>query len=135
MWLMGFLNPSKFEQSCECTFLKFFTYMNTKWILKNNFIIGLQCYELSRTANPVSNGRICLATQLLTLKTNNKIIFWFSFCVCMGKDFQKSALSTFFKFYRARAAYQPHVLHCLEFLIKVGNQLTQNILRCLKTSE
>ena len=30
MWLVGCPNPSKIEQSWECTFLKLSTHMNTK---------------------------------------------------------------------------------------------------------
>ena len=50
MWLMGCPNPSKFEQSWECTFLKVFTHMNTKWILKTIFTTGLQNWLLGSTA-------------------------------------------------------------------------------------
>ena len=51
MWLMGYPNPSKFEQSLECTFLKVFIHINTKWAQKIIFIIGLQSLQLNSSAN------------------------------------------------------------------------------------
>ena len=58
MWLVGCSNPSKIEQSWECTFLKLSTHVNTKWASKIIFTIGLQNYQLSSTANPALMGQI-----------------------------------------------------------------------------
>ena len=58
MWLEGCPNPYKMEQSWECTFLKLFTHMNTKSASKKDFIIGLQNYQLARTANPALMDRM-----------------------------------------------------------------------------
>ena len=51
MWLEGCPNPSKMEQSWECTFLRLFTHTNTKLASKTNSIIGLQRYQQASTAN------------------------------------------------------------------------------------
>ena len=104
MWLMDYCNPSKFEQSWECTFLNGFTHMSTKWTLKTIIIIGLQSWQLGSTANPASNGQIGHAIQLQTLKINDENCFSYSFWVHMGKAFEKSSLPTLFKFARVRAA-------------------------------
>ena len=93
---MGCPNPSKMEQSWKCTFLKLFTHTNTKLASKTNSIIGLQ---QAGTANTAHQGCIGRAHLLVVLKSND-----------MGKEFQKSALSTLFYFVRVRAAFQLHVL-------------------------
>ena len=54
-------------------------------------------------------GRIGSACLLVSLKSNDRICFWCQFCICMGKESQKSALPTLFHFARVRAALQPHV--------------------------
>ena len=73
---------------------------------------GMIC--LSQAAQPpVLNGRIGRATQLVTMKANDENYFLCSFCVCMGKDFQKSALSTFLYFVRVRAEHQLHMRLCI----------------------
>ena len=59
MWLEGCPNPNKMEQSWECTFLKLFKHMKTKWASKKDFIIGLQNYQLIvYTANQALMNRI-----------------------------------------------------------------------------
>ena len=58
MWLVGCPNPNKVEQSWECTFLKLFTHMMTKWAPNKVFIIGLQNYQLACMANPTLMGQI-----------------------------------------------------------------------------
>ena len=110
MWLLGWPNPYKMEQSWECTFLRLFTHTNTNLASKNNFIIGLKNYQLSGTANPAFIGRIGSACLLLSLKSNDENFFGCQFCICMVKESQKSALPTLFHFVRVRAAFQPHVM-------------------------
>ena len=56
MWLEGCPNPYKMEKGWECTFLKLFTHMNTKWASKKDFIIGLQNYKLACMDNPAHQG-------------------------------------------------------------------------------
>ena len=99
------------EQSWECTFLKVFTHMNTKWASKKDFIIGLQNYKLACMADPANQGWIGRKLYLVVLKSNDEIFFWCSLCIYMGKEFQKSALPTLFHFVWVSAALQPHVFH------------------------
>ena len=66
-------------------------------------------------ADLAHQGRIGCACQLVVLKPNDEIFFWFSFCLHMFKEFRKSALPTLFHFVRVRAAFRPYVW---KFLIK-----------------
>ena len=58
MWLVGYSNPSKMEQSWEYTFLRLFTHINTKSASKKDFIIGPQNYLLACMANQALMGLI-----------------------------------------------------------------------------
>ena len=109
MWLLGCPNPYKMEQSWECTFLRLFTHTNPKSASKIIFIIGLKNYYLSGTANVALMGRFGIACLLVSLKSNDRICFWCRFCICMGKESQKSALPTLFHFARVRSVSQPHM--------------------------
>ena len=89
MWLMGCLNPCKFEKSFECSFLKVFTHMNTKSALKTIFIIGLQSWLLGSMANPALNGQIGRATHLITLTAMDEYFFDANFVFIWVKTFRK----------------------------------------------
>ena len=59
MCLEGCLNPYKMKQSWECTFLELFAHnYEYKMIIKKDFIIGLQNYQLAFKANPALMGQI-----------------------------------------------------------------------------
>ena len=58
-------------------------------------------------------GRAC---QLVVLKSNDEIFFLCSLCIHMFKEFQKSALPTFFHFLRVMVAIQPHICVVLPYL-------------------
>ena len=72
-------------------------------------------------------GRIGSACLLVSLKSNDRVCFWCCFCICMGKESQKSALLALFHFARVRAASRLHVANykpCVEedFLEKTGEK-------------
>ena len=54
-------------------------------------------------------GRIGSVCLLVSLKSNNRICFWCQFCICTGRESQKSALPILFHFVRVRVVLQPHV--------------------------
>ena len=66
-------------------------------------------YKLACTADAANQGWMGHASLLVVLKTNDEIFFWCSFCIHMGKEFQKSALPSLFHFVRVRASLQLHV--------------------------
>ena len=116
MWLMGCPNPCKLEQKLECTFLKPFTQVKTKWASKKFYVYAIQSYQLHSKVDLAHQGWIGLTAWLVTLNGIGEKYFWCSFWFWMGKRFQKNALPFLFQFARDRAAHQPHDLQFLYFL-------------------
>ena len=56
-------------------------------------------------------------------------LFWCSFCIHMGKKFQKSTLPTLFYFVRVRADLQPHVIFWIFFLLLLRNSYYRTLNR------
>ena len=109
MWLMGCPNPCKLEQKLECTFLKPFIQVKTKWASKKFSIYAIQSYQLHSKADSAHQGWIGLTAWLVTLNGIGEKFFWCSSWFYMGKRFQKNALPFLFQFARVRAAHQLHV--------------------------
>ena len=113
MWLMGCPNPCKLEQKLECTFLKPFIQVKTKWASKKFSIYAIQSYQLHSKADSAHQGWIGLTAWLVTLNGIGEKFFWCSSWFYMGKRFQKNALPFLFQFARVRAAHQLHVTNVL----------------------
>ena len=120
MWLMGCPNPCKLEQKLECTFLKPFIQVKTKWASKKFSIYAIQSYQLHSKADSAHQGWIGLTAWLVTLNGIGEKFFWCSSWFYMGKRFQKNALPFLFQFARVRAAHQ--LLVAILFLNSLWNE-------------
>ena len=67
MWLMGFPSLYEFQASWECTFLKVFTYKNTKGASKKVFTDRFQNQQQGNMANLAMMGRIGHFVQLVII--------------------------------------------------------------------
>ena len=105
----GLPQPLKLEQKLECTFLKPFIQVKTKWASKKFSIYAIQSYQLHSKADSAHQGWIGLTAWLVTLNGIGEKFFWCSSWFYMGKRFQKNALPFLFQFARVRAAHQLHV--------------------------